>query len=60
LKIGVSDADLVIQYLAPVAPQEKIEERQLQLTEAPNENISCYNDVFLSNQLISQEIANAI
>ncbi len=56
LKTGVSNADFVMQYLVPAAPKEKIEERQLHLTEAPSEDIACYNDVFLSNQLVSQEV----
>ncbi|MEI8055749.1 MAG: IS21 family transposase, partial [bacterium] len=55
LKTGVSNADFVIQYLAPAAPKEKTEERQLHLIEAPSEDISCYNDIFLSNQHVSQE-----
>ena len=52
LKTGVSNADFVVQYLTPAAPKEKIEERQLYLIEAPSEDICCYNDAFLSNQLV--------
>ena len=50
LKIGVSDADFIKQYLVPNTPQEKTEDRQLQLKEAPNEDLRCYDDVFLNNQ----------
>jgi transposase len=48
LKTGVSDADFIKQYLTPNVPQEKIEERQLQLREIPSEDLHCYNDVFLN------------
>lgn len=60
LKIGVSNADFVIQHLTPAAPKEKIEERQLHLIEVPSEDTCCYNDVFLSNQLVSQEAVYVI
>ena len=46
LKVGVSNADFIKQYLNPTAPQEKIEERQLELIEAPSEDLHCYNDIF--------------
>jgi hypothetical protein len=61
LKVGISDADFIKQYLVPNAPQEKIEERQLQLREAPNEDLHCYNDVLLNNQLdFCQEVTHAV
>lgn len=46
LKVGVSNADFIKQYLNPTAPQEKTEERQLKLIEEPSEDLLCYNDVF--------------
>lgn len=61
LKVGVSSADFIKQYLAPSAPQEIIEEQQLQLKEAPNEDLHCYNDVFLNSQLgLCQEVTHVI
>lgn len=61
LKVGISDADFVKQYLLPSVPQEVIEERQLQLREAPNEDLHCYNDTFLKSQLcFCQEINHVI
>ena len=57
LLTGVSNADFVKQYLEPSAPPEKIEERQLQLIEAPSEDLSCYNDIFICSQLgLCQEV----
>lgn len=58
LKTGVSDADFIKQYLVPSAPQEKIEERQLQLKEPPNEDLHCYNDVFFNG--LCQEATHVI
>jgi len=61
LKVGISDADFIKQYLAPNIPQEIIEERHLQLREVPNEDLHCYNDILLSNQLdLCQEVNHAI
>lgn len=60
LKVGISDADFIKQYLVNV-PQEKTEERQLLLREAPNEDLHCYNDIFLNRLLsLSQEIKHVI
>ncbi len=61
LKVGLSNADFIKQYLAPGVPQEKTEERQLQLIEAPSEDLHCYNDVFLSSQLgLCKEVTHVI
>lgn len=61
LKVGVSDADFIMQYLVPNAPQKKIEERQLQLREAPSEDLYCYNNIFLNSQIVlCQEVTHVI
>jgi hypothetical protein len=61
LKVGISNADFIKQYLAPKNPQAKIEERQLQLREALNDDLHCYNDAFLNIQLgLCQEVTYVI
>ncbi len=55
LRTGISSAEFIKQNLekSNVAVEVVEEERQLQLTEPPNEDLCCYNEAFLSIRIIA-------
>lgn len=61
LKVGISDANFIKQYLVPTAPPEEVEERSLQLKETPNKDLHCYNEVFLTTEFgLCQEATHVV
>ena len=60
VKNGVSNVDIIKQYLDKPSAITIIEERQLQLKEPLNDDLSCYNTAFLSSQIGDyQEVPHA-
>jgi transposase len=61
LLTGVSNADFVKQWLEPVPIEAPIIERQLQLIEAPNEDLVGYNQILsISKPCSTLEVAYAV